>query len=491
MSVARTALVSAIPEAVSTARAAPGSAIPEALSVERGAPGSAIPGRIRVISGITVAALALLFAALAITTASARSGLDVTGRTAGPQVVATADLYFALSDMDGQVATALLLSGEYGEQRRKALQRYDQRRGEAGRALLQASELAGDDVAGRQTIQDVLDGLGRYERLASQALLLGGQARYAPGPPPQRVLAMYRQATDLMRTQLLPQAYNLTLESSTIVRRSSDDTLSSLSAGGSVVVISSVLALGCLLWLQVFLARRFRRVLSPSLLVATAIAGIYAFAGLTVLDREADALLSAKRDGFDSVLTLARARAISNSMHADQTRYLLDPGRADTYESVYLDKAQSVLYAEAANVNVYHAKVAEAVHAYPRGTPTLGFLGTELSRQSPRGQPDSIVLGALANYNGLQQGDRRLRELTAVARDGEAVAYMLGTLRDEFSRYDATLVMLSDRSRTVFDRAVGNGEAALAGLFFLLPVAMISTAVLIVAGVLPRLNEYR
>ena len=33
----------------------------------------------------------------------------MTGHDAGPQAVATADLYFALSDMDAQVATVLLL----------------------------------------------------------------------------------------------------------------------------------------------------------------------------------------------------------------------------------------------------------------------------------------------------------------------------------------------------------------------------------------------
>ena len=39
------------------------------------------------------------------------------------------------------------------------------------------------------------------------------------------------------------------------------------------------------------------------------------------------------------MLSLSRARAISDNANADESRYLLDPGRADTYEQVYLDKS--------------------------------------------------------------------------------------------------------------------------------------------------------
>ncbi|MEV5410210.1 hypothetical protein AB0K60_15415 [Thermopolyspora sp. NPDC052614] len=448
--------------------------------------GSGVPGRIRLLTGVTIAALALLFATLAVTTQSARTGLQVIGHDAGPQVLATAGLYHALSDMDGQVALVLLLGNEHADRRRQALERYAARRTEAGRALLRASALAGDDAAEGRTIQAVLDGLGRYEQLASRAMLLDEQARHAAGSPPENVLEVYRQATDLMRAELLPQAYNLTLESGTIVRRTHDEARASMGAGRFVVAVGCVLALGSLVVLQGYLTRRFRRLVAPALVVATAITAIYAYAGVVVLGRESDALLTAKRDGFDSVLALARARAISGDMHGDQTRYLIDPERADTYEHTYLDAARAVLYLEAVNVPSYHGQAANAAATAPPPGGYPGLLGTALAR----GTPERAV-EALRVYDGVQRADAELRRLAASDRDEEAVAVRLGAVDAASAAYDDLLGRLAEERRAVFQRAIADGEAGMADLWFLLPASMISIAVLVVAGVRPRLNEYR
>jgi hypothetical protein len=450
-----------------------------------------VPGRIRIITAVTVAALILLFATLMITTASARQGLRLVGHDAGPQVVATADLYYALSDMDAQVAGVLLMGDDYPAQRRQALQRYEQRRTAAGRALLQSFDLAGDDPAEQRTIQAVLDGLGRYDHLAGRALLLGDDAAYPAGPPPRRVLTAYRAATDLMHEEVLPQAYNLTLENGTIVRAAHDQERSAMLAGRGVVIAAGVIALGCLGLLQMFLARRFRRVFNPALLLVSAVTAMYTFTGVSVLGKETDALLTAKRDGFDSVLTLAKARAISNNMHADQTRYLLDPERADTYAQIYFEKSQSLFYVEADNLAAYDGRVTAAAAAYPGAKSFLGLLGDEVRR--PAGAPEVAAMGGMfAAYARFQQADGRLRAVPA--GDGSAaaaVAVRLGPLSTEFERYDAGLVELTERRLAVFERSVDRGEQALAGLWFLLPAAMISITVLVIAGVRPRLNEYR
>lgn len=46
----------------------------------------------------------------------------------------------------------------------------------------------------------------------------------------------------------------------------------------------------------------------------------------------AECLRVAKKDSFDSVLALNRARAVSYDANADESRYLADPQRADQYE---------------------------------------------------------------------------------------------------------------------------------------------------------------
>src|SRR5258708_5286807 len=130
----------------------------------------------------------------------------------------------------------------------------------------------------------------------------------------------------------------------------------------------------------IFLSRRFRRLVNPALALATL--GTLVLIGVSVglLSAEASHLQKAKKDGFDSILALSRARSISNSLNADESRYLLDPGRADTYEQVYLDKAQSILYVPAGNLDKYYTGVDTGLTTYsahPYDVRFLGFYGEE------------------------------------------------------------------------------------------------------------------
>ncbi|MBF8188968.1 hypothetical protein ITP53_25185 [Nonomuraea sp. K274] len=436
-----------------------------------------VPGRIRVISGVTVASLALLFVALAVGGSSARDGLEVIGRDAGPQVVATAGLYLALSDMDAQVANALVMGDQYTEQRQEAVARYERRRSEANQALLKAFELAGDNAAERRTMQSVLDGLGRYERLAGQALLLGERAGHAPGPPPAEVVRTYRAATDLMRLVLLPQAYNLTLETGTIVRRTYDEKALLVPLSQGAVAVAGLLALACLIWLQVFLARRFRRLFGPALLAATLVTAVTLVFGVNVLGQDQQALRTAKSAGFDSLLTLAKARAISNSMQGDQSRYLLDKERADTYEHTFLDKSLSVLYIEAGNLDAYHDAVNRNSNDF------LGLLGPELVGVEGRTVQNT--------YEEFQHTDESYRELVTSGRTNEAVDYRLESVAEAFDDYDQALLEMSEEKQEVFEQAIGRGEGALETLWRLLPYAIGVIGLLMIAGVWPRLKEYR
>ncbi|MEV4220886.1 hypothetical protein [Nonomuraea sp. NPDC049725] len=436
-----------------------------------------VPGRIRLLTGVAAAALALLFGAIAAGGATAGEGLRVIGRDAGPQVVATAGLYFGLSDMDAQIADVLVMGSGDDARRQAAIKRYEQQRTMANQALLKAFELAGDDPAERRTIESVLDGLARYERLAARALLLDEQSGHAAGPPPSGVVTVYREATDLMRQVLLPQAYNLTLESGTIVRRTYDETAVTLPLLRVAVVAAGLLAIGCLAWLQAFLARRFRRILGPALLAATVVTLVATVTGASALQQDADHLRTAKEEGFDSIVTLAKARAIGNSMQGDQSRFLLDEERADTYEHTYLDKAQRLLYLEAGNLGGYHAAVAGRDEDY------RGMLGRQLG-----GDRGRAALDAWARF---QRTDATLRAMASGDRPAAAVASRLGSVRDAFDAYDKELVTLAARHQAVFERAVGAGQSALDNLWRLLPFAIGGIGVLLVAGVWPRLKEYR
>ncbi|WP_067482303.1 hypothetical protein [Actinomadura hibisca] len=447
--------------------------------------------RIRAFTAAIVVALAAALAATWLAIDDARDGVRVIGHDAGPQVVATGDLYFALTDMDAQLANALLVgrTADLGITRAQAVGRYDADRRQAGTALLQAARLA-DETSEEKTARDLLEALGRYERLAGQALQLDDQSAHAAGPPNAKVVELYRQATDLMKLDLLPKAYNLTLDNGTLVRHTYEDERSAVLTGVIWVIVTGLVLVALLVGLQLSLAVRFRRLLNPALALATVGVLALTVASTLMLTAQAGDLRRAKEDGFDSILALSRARAIGNSANADQTRYLLDPGRSDTYEQVFLTKSQSVMYLRAGNLAAYNQAL-QGVPSGQGGPKYLGFLGTEAARaQAGPGQRQALGR-VLEDWKRFQQDDRQIRELTAAGRRGQAIGVRTGTAARDFAAYDASLVKLIQIHRTAFDRAVDDGDGGSRGWELGLPVVGVAVLALLWVGVRPRLAEYR
>src|SRR5690606_24961979 len=88
-----------------------------------------VAARVRTLTAVAIVLLVALLAVTWAAIADAREGVRVIGHDAGPQVVATGDLYFQLTDMDAQLANALLAGGAAGGGvREQALERYDDNR---------------------------------------------------------------------------------------------------------------------------------------------------------------------------------------------------------------------------------------------------------------------------------------------------------------------------------------------------------------------------
>ncbi|MFI0417393.1 hypothetical protein [Spongiactinospora sp. 9N601] len=452
-----------------------------------------VPGRIRTQAAVCLFAVAVMFGGTFWAIGNVRDGLSVIGEDAGPQVVATADMYFALSDMDAQVANVLLIGREtsLGDGKDKAVRRYEQRRAEVGKALLLASDLAMGDPTEKRTVEALLNGFGRYQQLAERAMLLNQQAAHPAGPPPAQVISVYREATDLMRLDLLPKAYNLTLESGTIVRQTYEEEYLAINIGRIVVGVVGLGTLAALVVIQVFLARRFRRVVNPALLVATVTVGVLTVTAVLLLGNGAEGLRKAKEEGFNSVLAMSRARAIGNTMHGDQSRYLLDPERADTYEQVYLDNSQKVLFTPGGSLDKYYVGVDKVVAAYPGSIGFLGFHGDEAGSVMNRPDEKAALERVLKGYQRFQQADRQMRLLANAQKGAEAIGERMGDLSRRFQAYDNALVDLIKLHGGTFDEEIKKGDASLGGWDWLLPGAALAAAVLILLGVRPRLSEYR
>jgi hypothetical protein len=457
------------------------------------------PGRIRAFAAIAVLTIAGFYVVANIAIGNARDGLRVIGHDAGPQVLATGDLYYALSDMDSQVANVLLTGREHNlRTRQQALNRYGQDRATADRAAMQAAELSVSSPIDQATVRSVLDGLGRYEQLASRAMVLNEQANHPAGPPPGNVIAVYRQATDLMKLQVLPPAYNLTLEGGATVREAYVAKRAAVLSSRLWVALVGLAAIAALAGLQFFVAVRFRRLVNPALALATLGLIVLSLAAVRLLSGEAAQLQAAKTGGFDSILTMSRARAISNSLHGDESRFLLDPGRADTYSLDYLDKSQTVLYVPSGNLGEYYTGLSAAMKAYhanPRTVSFLGFYGDEA-----RAHPGPAVAAVLSRFQQFQADDQRIRRLAAAGDPRQATMLLTGRTAGssgyDFDQYDKAIISVIGLHRGTFDQAIRTGDRELGRSILgnwaaLLPLAALGAVILVVVGVRARLKEYR
>ena len=136
--------------------------------------------------------------------------------------------------------------------------------------------------------------------------------------------------------------------------------------------------------------------------------------------------------------------------------------------------------------------MAKEIAGYPgkAGFLFLGFLGEEARAETTPAQ--RAALGELLHtYQTFQQDDKQLRQLVVTGRQSQAIVHTMGPLSNNFETYDRALVKLTDLHRQAFDAAVGDGDRALGGWNLLLPIAALVAAALVLAGVGPRLSEYR
>ena len=283
------------------------------------------PGRLRMLTALALLTTIGLATLGSLAIDNARDGVRVIGHGAGPQVVATGDLYYALSDMNAQVANVLLAGKDesLGINRDAALERYEKRRTQASRAVMQATALAGDERAQLETIREVLDDVGHYERLASQAMILAGRAE-GPAPLPQRSIDLYRDANALMHKNLLPKAEKVTQDSDGAVQAAYNGTQSQVRTLPRWVAACGLAVILSIIGLQVYLAVRFRRNLSPALVLATLGTFVLVVASLLVLSKAQENVTMAKQDGHDKILLVSRSRAANNTLQADEASYRLD-----------------------------------------------------------------------------------------------------------------------------------------------------------------------
>ncbi|WP_447008285.1 hypothetical protein ACRAKI_18130 [Saccharothrix isguenensis] len=404
------------------------------------------PGRLSLLALLLIVVSLLVGALTALSVRHRSAALEALADRSEPLAFAAQEVYRAMADADATAASAFLSGGVESTALRR---RYEADVAKAAAALSAATGAITRSPELTEALSTLSDRLPVYTGLVETA-----RAHNRQGNP---VGAAYlREASTVMRTQMLPAARELyEVETRNVVRDLED--------AGSLPWLEfllGALVLVVLVVVQRYLTRRTNRVLNPGLVVATALTAISLLWALTaslLVVHEA----SESKNEATLVDLLARARIATLTARGDETLTLVARGSGDEYENDYLDSDRNLADLLA------RARALE-------GTPTLSE--------------------AAAHHAQWQEAHRRIRAADDAGDFTEAVALALGPrgagAGTSFDELDADLVEAIGAARAELTEAIGRARAALGGTVPLVVVLALLTAAASSFGLWQRLKEY-
>ncbi|HWD98577.1 MAG TPA: hypothetical protein VG345_06060 [Bryobacteraceae bacterium] len=422
--------------------------------------------------------LDLLLLAVCVTGARVhREGMQTVGRDSAPSILAAQKIKTSLADMDASLASDLLAPST--EASMAARGEYEQRRREATQALVDAAQNITYGREERDPIERLQLQLGVYEARAQRALDLHDAHNPA-------ALAAYDEAASLLNNVLLPAADELDAVNSRHLETSYASQGAWRVAARATVLFAGLALLAALLWLQSFLTDRTRRILNLPLLGATLIALALMMWALTVFGTEERQLKIAKRDAFASMHILWQARAAAYSARGDEVRFLLgSPGSAKAGDD-FFRKVDSLLVPPSGSSL---SRVIEDARD-GKASGMADYFADELNNITFRDERESAVL-AMQGFAEYLEMDRRLRELESSGRHAQAIALSEGDAKQVFARFDDALGQTTAINRRAFDMAIRTGFEALSNFDAKAAAAAALIALLVMAGLMQRIAEYR
>jgi hypothetical protein len=281
--------------------------------------------------------------------------------------------------------------------------------------------------------------------------------------------AYLRQASTLMREQLLPAANRLY---DVEARRLSGDYRSGTSAGALLAVIVVTCAmLGLLAAAQVRLARLTHRVFNVPMALATVIVLVLGMWTIVGLIGEQNALGRAQRSGSDPVQVISAARILALRAQGDEGLALVARGGGE---------------ASLEDFDVVTRRLGSS------GEPA-SLLG-EAAAIARRGGSVATIDGVSGSFAQYLAVHRRVVALETNGRFNDAVRLAVGSSAQELSLAD---VLNSGLARQIsaaqrrFGGAAGDATAALGGLWLAIPLLSVLFAAFALYGIQQRLGEYR
>jgi hypothetical protein len=426
----------------------------------------------------------------------AMEGVQTIGRDTAPSVIAAQQIRAHLANLDASAANAALTRGPAQMQ---AWKDYATEQAALSEHLISAAQNITYGDAERKPILDITTGVQTYAGLIGQARAIMASADQRQNTVPDAALTLIREATALMNTSLWPAAGRLNDANEQVLNETWDRRKAVFAWEALGFIAAGVPALLILVLLQIFMASRVRRVINPGLLAASIIMGgaiIWAGYGAGM---SAAALTSAKQDAFDSIRAMWKTRAIAYSINADESFFLLDTSRKQSYANSFFEKLAQLAepkFAHAPSRPTYLADVNQFVreNCSGRPMPVTGLLGVELQNVTFAGECAAAgqIYRALADYLDV---DGKIRTLDSAGQHDAAIALNIGVKPGEsnyaFDLFDKSLDKVIEINQAAFEASVAKADRRLYPLPWLIGIGGVLVALFAFLGLRPRLNEYR
>jgi hypothetical protein len=421
-----------------------------------GARAGTTPGRLRLLSVALVGAAIIAGLVMAGAAGARHDAAQAVSTQTEPLMVYADGLYASLSDADATAAATFLTGGLEPESRR--LRYLSDLRSASFQLARLARQTGGLGETGK-SVSVVTTQLPVYSGLVETA-----RANNRQGLPVGT--AYLRQASNLMREQILPaagQLYSLEARRLGTKYRSGTATGDVLALAAAAVVMLALLTLA-----QVFIARRTHRVFNVALVVATLMILALSAWSLSGLAGEQSKLSAAQRDGSDAVEVLSAARILALREQADESLALVAHGGSPNYLTDF-------------------ASVSKVL------APAGGLLGQ--AGTLAKGQGSSSAVSRLdttfAQYQGVH---RQVAALEASGNSRGAIKLAVGSAATEIvlsDRLNSDVVAQIDSAQARFTRSAHEATSAVGGLELAIPLLIAGAGLLALLGLQQRASEYR
>ncbi|BCK58984.1 hypothetical protein [Nocardia wallacei] len=370
-----------------------------------------------------------------------------------PDAYSAQRLYASLSVADAAAGTAFISGGLEPEPVRD---RYSQAVGQASAELVAQSD-AGTGVSGDSDPDSRLRTGIATELPVYTGLIETARANNREGHP---VGAAYlSEASNLMQTTMLPMARELQEHRSDAITETQHRHVQPPWAA----IVLPILSLAALIAAQVYLARRWQRLLNPGLLLTSGTLLILLAWTVIAGSVSAVATLHGRDDGAVPTSELTESRILTQQARAAETLKLVRRDASGDYDHIYDDAI---------------TKLTALLTRYPQDAPGSGDVGTA------RGALDRWREAHQRMNDALGRGDFPGASVVAIGPGADGAAADVEALDNA----------LGEGISDARNRLRGEVSDAARALDLLSPGALLLSvlaACFVVAGLWPRLREYR